>query len=98
MVRVKFFKELIFSILFSSYVSIVKTSIVFLIILFLRKYRILNKTDYVIKVNEMINEGISKDKYVETVGSTHKDLKHFQDFFYRHFYKTKYYDGMRPKA
>ena len=44
----------------------------------------------------MINEGISKGKYVETVDSTHKDLKHFQDFLYRHFYKTKYYDGMRP--
>ena len=57
---------------------------------------ILNKTDYVNKVNEMINEGISKGKYVETVDSTHKDLKHFQDFLYRHFYKTKYYDGMRP--
>ena len=56
---------------------------------------ILNKTDYVNKVNPMINEGISKDKYVETVNSTHKDLKHFQDFLYRRFYETKYYDGMR---
>ena len=37
-----------------------------------------------------------KGKYVETPGSTHKDLKHFHDFLYRHFYKTKYYDGMRP--
>ena len=44
----------------------------------------------------MISEGISKGKYVETVDSTHKDLKHFQDFLCRHFYKTKYYDGMRP--
>ena len=35
-------------------------------------------------------------KYVETVGSTHKDLKYFQDFLYRHFYKRKYYDSMRP--
>ena len=23
-------------------------------------------------------------------------MRHFQDFLYRHFYKTKYYDGMRP--
>ena len=44
----------------------------------------------------MISEGISKGKYVETVDSTRKDLKHFQDFLYRYFYKTKYYDGMRP--
>ena len=57
---------------------------------------ILNETDYVNKVNAMISEGISKGKYVETVDSTRKGLKHFQDFLYRHFYKTKYYDGMRP--
>ena len=57
---------------------------------------ILNKTDYVNKVNAIINEGISKGKYVETVDSTHKDFQHFQDFLYRHFYKTKCYDGMRP--
>ena len=57
---------------------------------------ILNKTDYVKKVNAMISEGISKGKYVETVNNTHTDLKRFQDFLYRHFYKTKYYDGMRP--
>ena len=57
---------------------------------------IFNKTDYVNKVNAMIDEGISKGKYVETVDSTHKDLKQFQDILYRHFYKTKYFDGMRP--
>ena len=57
---------------------------------------ILNKTDYVNKVIAMISEGISKGTYVKTVDSTHKDLKHFQDFLYRHFCKTKYYDGMRP--
>ena len=56
---------------------------------------ILNKTDYVNKVNAMIDEGISKGKYVETVDGTHKDLKHFQDFIYRHFYKTKYSRGIR---
>ena len=56
---------------------------------------ILIKIDNVIKVNAMINEGISKGKYVETAGKTHKELKHFQDFLYRHFYKTRYYDGMR---
>ena len=57
---------------------------------------ILNKTDYVKKVNAMISEGISKGKYVETVNNTHTDLKRFQDFLYRNFYKKKYYDGMRP--
>ena len=42
----------------------------------------------------MISEGISKGKSVETVDSTHKGLKHSQDFLQRHFYKTKYFDGM----
>ena len=28
----------------------------------------------------MIDEDISKGKYVKTVDSTHKDLKHFEDF------------------
>ena len=36
--------------------------------------------NYVNKVNAMISEGISKGKHVETVDSTHKGLKHSQDF------------------
>ena len=56
---------------------------------------ILNKTDYINKVDAMISEG-KYVKYVETVDSNHKDLKHFQDFLCRHFYKTKYYDGTCP--
>ena len=28
--------------------------------------------------------------------NTHQDLKHFQNFLYSHFYKTEYYDKMRP--
>ena len=43
---------------------------------------ILNRTDYQNKVNNMINEGIAEGKYIETVDSTHKDLKYFQDFLY----------------
>ena len=43
----------------------------------------------------MIDDGISQDKYVETVDNTHQDLKHFQHFLYRHFYKTEYYDKIR---
>ena len=27
---------------------------------------------------------------------THQDLKHFQNFLYRHFYKTEYYDKISP--
>ena len=38
---------------------------------------ILNKTDYVNKVNAIINEGISKCKYAETVDNTYKDFPRF---------------------
>ena len=57
----------------------------------------LNRTDYQNKVNNMINEGIAKEKYVETVDNTHKDLKRFQDFLYRNLYKHGQYENMRPK-
>ena len=43
---------------------------------------ILNKADYVNKVNKMIDEGIVRGKYAETSDTTHADLKHFQDFLY----------------
>ena len=35
---------------------------------------ILNRTDYIKKVNAMIDDGISQGKYVETVDNTHQDL------------------------
>ena len=43
---------------------------------------LLKRADYQNKVNNMINEGITEGKYIETVGNTHKDLKRFQDFLY----------------
>ena len=57
---------------------------------------LLNRTDYIQKVNAMIYDGISQGKYVKTVGNTHQDLKHFQNLLYRHFYKTECYEKMRP--
>ena len=38
---------------------------------------ILNKTDYVNKVNAIINEGILKGKYAETADNTYKDFPRF---------------------
>ena len=49
---------------------------------------ILNRTDHVINVNAMIDDGMSQGKYVATVGNTHKDLRYLQNFLYIHFYKT----------
>ena len=39
----------------------------------------------------MIEDGIINGKYVETINSKHQDLKRFQDFLYRNFYRAKYY-------
>ena len=42
------------------------------------------------KINNMINEESLK-KNIETVDVTYKDLKRFQDFFYRNLYKHEQY-------
>ena len=57
---------------------------------------ILNKSDYIRKVNNIIEEGIQQGKYIETTDTTQSDLKHFQEFLYRHFKKSEHYDQMRP--
>ena len=46
---------------------------------------IMNKADYVKKVNGMINEGIRQGKYEMTADTNHKDLEKFQSFLYRNF-------------
>ena len=58
----------------------------------------LNITDYKNKANDIINEGISERKYVETVGNACKDLKRFQDFLYWNLNKYDQYENMRPKS
>ena len=57
---------------------------------------ILSKNDYIRKVNNIIKEGIQQGKYIETIDTTQSDLKHFQDFLYRHFKKSEHYDQMHP--
>ena len=44
---------------------------------------IMKKSDYVTKLNTMINDGIMKGTYVETTDNTLKELLRFQDFLYR---------------
>ena len=39
---------------------------------------------------------MQQGKYIETIDSTQSDLKHFQDFLYRHFKKSEHYYQMRP--
>ena len=39
-----------------------------------------NKTDYITKIETMIEEGIKNGTYAETDNTTMQDLKRFQDF------------------
>ena len=39
---------------------------------------------------------MQQGKYIEIIDTTHSDLKHFHEFFYRHFQKSKHYDQLRP--
>ena len=57
---------------------------------------ILNKSDYIRKINNIIEEGMQQGKYIETIDTTQSDSRHFQDFLYRHFKKSEHYDQMRP--
>ena len=58
---------------------------------------ILSKDDYIKKVNDIIEDGIQQMKYVETTDDTCSELKRFQDFLYRHFYKHEHCEEMRPR-
>ena len=39
---------------------------------------------------------MQQGKYTEPIDTTQSNLKHFQDFLYRHFKKSKHYDQMHP--
>ena len=55
---------------------------------------IMKKSDYVTKLDTMIDDGIMKDTYVETTGNV---LSRFQDFLYRNFHNERYKD-MQPDS
>ena len=38
---------------------------------------ILNKSDYIRKINNIIEDGMPQGKYIETIDTTQSDLKHF---------------------
>ena len=50
---------------------------------------ILNKNNCVCKVDQIVEDGITEVKYIETSDNTLFDLKRFQDFLYHHRYKHK---------
>ena len=56
------------------------------------------KSDYVTKLDTMINGGIMKDTYVETTDNTLKELSQFQDFLYKNFHNYKRYKDVQPDS
>ena len=59
---------------------------------------IMNKVDYVNKMNQMIESGIEDGTYEESEDTTVEDLKHFKDFLYRNFKSHPKYHKMLPKS
>ena len=59
---------------------------------------VMNKADYVMKLQNMIEEGILKGVYEETEDTTLDDLRLFKDFLRRHFQNYEKYDKMTPDS
>ena len=59
---------------------------------------IMKKSDYVTKLDTMIDDGIIKGTYVETTDNTLKELSRFQDFLYRNFHNYERYKDMKPDS
>ena len=59
---------------------------------------IMDKSDYIQKLEDMIEESISKGAYERTDDTTLQDLKRFRDFLYRNFYKYENYHKMYPHS
>ena len=57
---------------------------------------IMKKSDYVTKLDTMIDDGIRKGTNVETTDNTLKELSRFQDFLYRNFHNYQRYKDMEP--
>ena len=56
---------------------------------------IMKKSDYVTKLDTMIDDGIMTSTYVETTNNTLKELWRFQDFLYRNLYNYERYKDMK---
>ena len=58
----------------------------------------MKKSDYVTKLDTMIDDGIMKGSYVETNDSTLKELSQFQDFLYKNFLNYELYKDMQSDS
>ena len=59
---------------------------------------IMKKSDYVTKLDTMIDVGIMKGTYVETTDNTLKELSRFQDFLHRNFHSYERYKDIQPDS
>ena len=59
---------------------------------------IMKKSNYVTKLDTMINDGIMKGTYVETTDNTLKELPQFQHFLYRNFHNYEGYKYTQPDS
>ena len=57
---------------------------------------IMDKKDYIQKLENMIEEGINKDTYEKMGDTTLQEFKIFQDFLYRNFYNYENYNKIYP--
>ena len=55
---------------------------------------VMNKKDFILKVGNMINEGIQQGKYEWTNDTIHKDLEKFQHCLYHNFKNHLKYSDM----
>ena len=58
----------------------------------------MKKSDYVTKLDTMIDDGIIKGTYIETTDNTFKELSRFQDSLYKNFCNYEGYRDMQPDS
>ena len=59
---------------------------------------IMKKSDYVTKLDTMIDDGIMNGTYVGTTDNTLLELSQFKDFLYRNFHNCECYKDMKPDS
>ena len=59
---------------------------------------IMKNSDYVIKLDTMIDDGIMKGTYLESTDNTLKELLQFHDFLYRNFRNYERYEDTKADS
>ena len=59
---------------------------------------LMKKSDYVTKLDTMVDDSIMKGTYVATTDKTLKQLSQFQDFLYRNCHNYQRYKDLQPDS